>query len=190
MLVLRVWIGLAITIYLHRMWPVYGNFLAKNTVCTLHIPINVWFWPTLRMKLPEMQALTVCQIWSCSTQTIEGTCVESHWLFGAHLQAAALRTFPENAKAQGVFEVLVLDRLLVSYPLSCHSSEVITWWSHEFLKTPESQIISPLAELDIARQAFLLKLATFKVREQLGLCSTKPGAPSRTLLLVCLFLYP
>jgi len=25
----------------------YGDFPAKNTVCTLYIPINVWFWPTL-----------------------------------------------------------------------------------------------------------------------------------------------
>jgi hypothetical protein len=25
----------------------YGNFLAKNTVCAPYIPINVWFWPAL-----------------------------------------------------------------------------------------------------------------------------------------------
>jgi len=25
----------------------YGGFPAKSTVCTLYIPINVWFWPTL-----------------------------------------------------------------------------------------------------------------------------------------------
>jgi hypothetical protein len=25
----------------------YGDFPAKNTVCTPYIPINVWFWPTL-----------------------------------------------------------------------------------------------------------------------------------------------
>jgi len=25
----------------------YGDSPAKNTVCELYIPINVWFWPTL-----------------------------------------------------------------------------------------------------------------------------------------------
>ena len=25
----------------------YGDFPAKNTIYTLYIPINVWFWPTL-----------------------------------------------------------------------------------------------------------------------------------------------
>ena len=25
----------------------YGDFPAKNTVCTPYIPKNVWFWPTL-----------------------------------------------------------------------------------------------------------------------------------------------
>jgi len=28
----------------------YGDFPAKNTVCTPYIPINVWFWPTLGMR--------------------------------------------------------------------------------------------------------------------------------------------
>jgi len=27
----------------------YGDFPAKNTVYTLYIPMNVWFWPTLQM---------------------------------------------------------------------------------------------------------------------------------------------
>jgi len=41
----------------HKGWPepyictvydrMYGDFPAKNTVCTPYIPTNVWFWPTL-----------------------------------------------------------------------------------------------------------------------------------------------
>jgi hypothetical protein len=28
----------------------YGGFLAKNTICTLYIPMIVWFCPTLFVK--------------------------------------------------------------------------------------------------------------------------------------------
>jgi hypothetical protein len=40
--------------------PMYGNFLAKNTVCTPYIPINVWFWPTLDSLHVKQQAERVC----------------------------------------------------------------------------------------------------------------------------------
>jgi len=42
------YLGLARTVYTHRIWPMYGDFPAKNTVCTPYIPIHVWFWPTLQ----------------------------------------------------------------------------------------------------------------------------------------------
>ena len=29
---------------------IYGNFPAKNTVCTPYISINVWLWPALHMR--------------------------------------------------------------------------------------------------------------------------------------------
>ena len=27
----------------------YDDFPAKNTICTLYVPIHVWFWPTLQI---------------------------------------------------------------------------------------------------------------------------------------------
>ena len=39
------------TVYAHLM---YGDFPAKNAVCTPYIPINVWFWPTLCMCAMRM----------------------------------------------------------------------------------------------------------------------------------------
>ena len=51
--------GLARTVYLHRIWT-YGDFPAKNTVCTLYIPINVWFWPTLHIY--NLSALCATQL--------------------------------------------------------------------------------------------------------------------------------
>jgi hypothetical protein len=43
---------------------IYGDFPAKNTVCTLYIHINVWFWPTLLMChcTPVMQHQLLCHI--------------------------------------------------------------------------------------------------------------------------------
>ena len=29
----------------------YGDFPAKNTVCTPYIPIHLWFWPTLHVPV-------------------------------------------------------------------------------------------------------------------------------------------
>jgi len=50
----------------------YGDFLAKNSVCTPYIPINVWFWPTLfmltlsdqrrRSFLGAFEAPTLCKV--------------------------------------------------------------------------------------------------------------------------------
>jgi len=42
----------------------YGDFPAKNTVCTPYIPINVWFRPTLRItpfSLPCVQQKHACK---------------------------------------------------------------------------------------------------------------------------------
>jgi hypothetical protein len=44
---LCIYVGFARTVYMHRIWPYVWWFPAKNTICTLYIPINVWFWPTL-----------------------------------------------------------------------------------------------------------------------------------------------
>jgi len=45
----RVYVGLART-DIHTVYDrMYGDFPAKNTTCTLYIPINVWFWPTLAL---------------------------------------------------------------------------------------------------------------------------------------------
>ena len=40
--------------YVHTVQDrMYGDFPAKNTVCTPYIPINVWFWPTLQTSPPQ-----------------------------------------------------------------------------------------------------------------------------------------
>jgi len=37
---------------------VHGDFPAKNTVCTPYIPINVWFWPTQKIRGPIVVSFT------------------------------------------------------------------------------------------------------------------------------------
>jgi len=40
----------------------YGDFPAKNTVCTPYIPINVWFWLTLHMTQTYTQRTLLPQV--------------------------------------------------------------------------------------------------------------------------------
>ena len=44
----------------------YGDFPAKNNVCTPYIPIDVWFWPTLITRVQvDLFSLGVCifELW-------------------------------------------------------------------------------------------------------------------------------
>ena len=43
----------------------YGDFPAKNTVNTPYIPINVWFWPTLRVWHAHEPCLSTLCACSC-----------------------------------------------------------------------------------------------------------------------------
>ena len=50
----------------------YGDFPAKNTVYTVYMPINVWFWPTLCMYVgaaagphDDHEHMYVCVVTKC-----------------------------------------------------------------------------------------------------------------------------
>ena len=53
---LSLYLGLARTVYLHR---IYGDFPALTTVCTPYILKNVWFWPTPLIPHPPTHPHTI-----------------------------------------------------------------------------------------------------------------------------------
>jgi hypothetical protein len=67
----------------------YGDFPAKNTVCTPYIRINIWFWPTLLFcRRPAWHEQTQCRIWiiwSRGCQTKKHTRVGQNRIYTPHV---------------------------------------------------------------------------------------------------------
>ena len=58
----------------------YGDFPARNTVCTPYITINVWFWPTLVIR--HQMCLQVYQLKAVVDAQVQlhDKAHISHWL--------------------------------------------------------------------------------------------------------------
>jgi hypothetical protein len=79
---------------------VNGDFPAKNTVYTLYIPINVWFWPTLNM------CMCVCACIKSHVHVCVCTCtyasdVTCNTLANTHLHLKRAATQPSKTSKSG-----------------------------------------------------------------------------------------